>query len=1262
MPNKKSKYKTLPEVVVKSKSRYKTLPNVITSSKKKSPIKFATESTGIEMYNPDTKRKKSTANPGQTKRQIKQSTTNIKGEPLKESLKDLTSMTQFFPHPLIAIPSVIVNSGIGISDALEAKRRDDRLNENLNQAGTLPWKYMVPGWPGKVLEGVGAASDLTDNFGLEQQKNGGWLDSYQEGGVESTQAGYTDIPFRYNSAWGGQFQNGGMSFLSLPQEDPEMMYTDRFNTPLNKKETEQFNKWVAKESERQGRDIMMDKGAYDVQGFWKSGDYKKMDQDNHGVDTWKKPNHPTFSNQSRYHGIDGFYGGNWTPQSGYQPSKQTADMYGPSYYNWLFGREPERPEHLDASRYMSGANKPSPLYFAMGGSIPGSVGFTYARTNSPAPSNGPYAKKTKASAQDGGYFKNYLNQMDQDYKDWYSVPRGKDDGFDSYYHHLIDQAPMETTTGPAWKVKNTKYPDDKGQYLLGKTLPKDIQSKVDKGRFTAEFIPSYTSTDRDRSMDSYYSDLTKYLMSKNTPTQKNGGMSYYQHGLDWKPKSISRDGSDIPKNQNAKYQVPSFNMPRAASESTATRFFDPVTKRMVSTATTGQKKEDVAASTKDMGKAKKFEKEEEKKRVAERKSAVAAKDKGQAFTLPSGETKKYEDMDAREKMYVSGKALEQRGRIYEDEESFLDEYINPLNVIGSMAGGLGTAPYEAKQFDSNLPYVGAIASPLIAGAFGFDPLGGAMKVPSKVAQSMESGVLSNIHKVNPFAGTFAGESKLPNFLQFNKLDDPNAFWRLTKDPKNFGLAEGAYFNKGVPLTKELAETFPKGSRASTHRYSGPKWNPKTGKMDLYDGSDYLFKVGDEKFMEPHLNFPEPHLKFFRQSGNIPEGQSQMFKKDWLQGWKEVPKPDIPFKSEINWGAWNSEIPSNKALMNEYAAIEKTSKANGSWMKNPDGSPFQGTPEQFVQQNSENFKKAFPQGATTGYRGAHFHVDDFANRQRNDYATFLTDSERNAETYAGSDRSSKTYYHPDINTSGEAVDGMYQLGIPNNFPRVKGSADQRSWRLLNWDDKIGAGVEDNFAEDHNNYLKKIFERGELKDYGIEGYDPSKKYLSTDAYANYVKNANNPEAIAEIKNVKDQMGYATDIPSNTVYAVDANRVPLKSLRYNNGMFDMTNPNIYKALVPAVIGAAALQKQKKGGVIKDDRGQWAHPGEITEIQGNTMATHGYGDLPLYVVPDVGEPRVVEANTGTHTFPGATKFTEFPITQKVNQKENGGWLNQYK
>jgi len=50
--------------------------------------------------------------------------------------------------------------------------------------------------------------------------------------------------------------------------------------------------------------------------------------------------------------------------------------------------------------------------FAMGGSIPGAVGFTYARTQNPAPSNGPYAKKTKASAQNGKEMKFYQEGLD----------------------------------------------------------------------------------------------------------------------------------------------------------------------------------------------------------------------------------------------------------------------------------------------------------------------------------------------------------------------------------------------------------------------------------------------------------------------------------------------------------------------------------------------------------------------------------------------------------------------------------------------------------------------------------------------------------------------------------------------------------------------------------------------------------------------------------------------------------------------------------
>jgi hypothetical protein len=49
--------------------------------------------------------------------------------------------------------------------------------------------------------------------------------------------------------------------------------------------------------------------------------------------------------------------------------------------------------------------------YAMGGALPGAVGFTYARTAGSAPANGKYTKKTKASAQNGSVIKDDRGQL-----------------------------------------------------------------------------------------------------------------------------------------------------------------------------------------------------------------------------------------------------------------------------------------------------------------------------------------------------------------------------------------------------------------------------------------------------------------------------------------------------------------------------------------------------------------------------------------------------------------------------------------------------------------------------------------------------------------------------------------------------------------------------------------------------------------------------------------------------------------------------------
>ena len=53
-----------------------------------------------------------------------------------------------------------------------------------------------------------------------------------------------------------------------------------------------------------------------------------------------------------------------------------------------------------------------PPIMELGGSLPGAVGFTYARTSGAAPSNGKYAKKTTSSAQNGAEMKYYQEGLD----------------------------------------------------------------------------------------------------------------------------------------------------------------------------------------------------------------------------------------------------------------------------------------------------------------------------------------------------------------------------------------------------------------------------------------------------------------------------------------------------------------------------------------------------------------------------------------------------------------------------------------------------------------------------------------------------------------------------------------------------------------------------------------------------------------------------------------------------------------------------------
>jgi hypothetical protein len=73
----------------------------------------------------------------------------------------------------------------------------------------------------------------------------------------------------------------------------------------------------------------------------------------------------------------------------------------------------------------------------------------------------------------------------------------------------------------------------------------------------------------------------------------------------------------------------------------------------------------------------------------------------------------------------------------------------------------------------------------------------------------------------------------------------------------------------------------------------------------------------------------------------------------------------------------------------------------------------------------------------------------------------------------------------------------------------------------------------------------------------------------------------------------------------------------------------------------------------VIKDDMGQWAHPGEITEIGSNDITMQGV-DYPVLGVSDTGDTQMMYPDQD-YKFDG-DKVVEYPMMQE------GGWLDKYK
>ena len=345
-------------------------------------------------------------------------------------------------------------------------------------------------------------------------------------------------------------------------------------------------------------------------------------------------------------------------------------------------------------------------------------------------------------------------------------------------------------------------------------------------------------------------------------------------------------------------------------------------------------------------------------------------------------------------------------------------------------------------------------------------------------------------------------------------------------------------------------------------------------------------ISDEVGISGKINFEEIPSIFVPKS-KVAELQQQLGTKtkvlpieDFMVDYRNAGKYDKlgynienqnpAFKSEMDWRdlvKYKEDFDNNPNVIQELNNIEKSSKEAGTWMKNADGTPFQGTPEQFIVQQSTNWKNAFPE----------YYGETLTTRSNNQFDTF--DESKFGATDEGW-YGKGIYTYP---TKEAKQKGLGTIYGSNEYDLYVNSANK------GFVDEPLEGA----AEMYQKNTDQLF--NDLKAYNE---DYIKKYGSNELTERLVKESYD-DLLKKIKAAEenDINQYTTlTVPSsaNETVIPFSNRV--KSAK-GNILFDMTNPNMYKAMLPYIIPAglgvgAASQMQgqesnasfKEGGIVSE------------------------------------------------------------------------------
>jgi hypothetical protein len=211
--------------------------------------------------------------------------------------------------------------------------------------------------------------------------------------------------------------------------------------------------------------------------------------------------------------------------------------------------------------------------------------------------------------------------------------------------------------------------------------------------------------------------------------------------------------------------------------------------------------------------------------------------------------------------------LEDKARLFPSSVGgvgeMVDEYINPATYVGVLADALGesVAARDPKGIALSLALSAG------AGAMGLDPLGSALKVPGKVAQSMKSGLLSNAYKLNPKAF---------------KPTEGMMYRGIGKEGMEDAL------QSGLLRAKQNVTPTSIGNFNTTRQFSKAYYSPRFDIADQY-GQGFIAEV-PRGASDWGKRYGKKEWSQIAQR-DIPITEGKVLQKDWLKRYKEVSKKE-----------------------------------------------------------------------------------------------------------------------------------------------------------------------------------------------------------------------------------------------------------------------------------------------------------------------------------------------------------------------------------